>query len=84
MKCHFVYDPGTQKKWLIPGCYGSLHRNDLLKCCCSATVKDYGKTEYNKEIKNLNEQIEYLTKEYNQLIRIIEKVNKKANDKSNN
>tara|TARA_B100002049_G_scaffold145952_1_gene108413 strand:+ start:6087 stop:6347 length:261 start_codon:yes stop_codon:yes gene_type:complete len=45
MVCHYVKDPDTGEKILIPGCYGSLHQED--KSCCTC----YSHKQFKKDIK---------------------------------
>jgi hypothetical protein len=79
MKCHFIWDEQTKAKYLIPECYGSLHREDLSMCTCYKRLKsqkEFEKSEYNRRVNQLENDLEYLQKEYNALLRIIEKLSK--------
>jgi hypothetical protein len=82
MRCYFVWDEVTKQKILIPGCYGSahwIHLNDTSHCCCpkpEKTFKKFEKEEYNKTIRQLADDLQYLKKEYNSILRILQKLNK--------
>jgi len=77
MRCHFIWDEETKQKILIPGCYGSLHREDMKCCTCyvktDKSAKQFEKEEYNKTVTELTERLEYLQNEYDKLIKIIER-----------
>lgn len=87
MKCYFTIDPKNGNKVLIPGCYGSLHRDNLSCCTCrdsALTYNQFEKAQYNIKVGELNKDIEelrsivkQLRKDNYQLIRIIEKVKNK-------
>lgn len=73
MRCHFVFDKVSNKKVLIPGCYGSLYETDLSKCDCYQKSVNPTSNQIDKaEIKDLKMQIDYLQKQLNAHIRIIE------------
>lgn len=80
MRCYFIWDEETNQKVLIPGCYGSLHREDLSCCNCpkpNKSLKQFEKEEYNKIVNKLQDDLDYLQKEYNSLLRIINKLKTK-------
>lgn len=82
MRCYFAWDEETKQKILIPWCYGSMHQEDLSCCTCAKpnkSQKQFEKEEYNKKVNELNEELEHLRKEYNVLLKIIEKINLKSN-----
>ncbi len=78
-RCRFIYDEQTRKKVLIPGCYGSLHRDDLSCCTCNGlhSFKQYERKEFNDEVRQLRQERDALLKENNQLHRIIQKLSKR-------
>lgn len=88
MKCYFTIDPQNGNKVLIPECYGSLHQEDLSCCTCRdfpITPSQFEKQSYNAKVAELNKEVDELKSvvqslknDNYQLIRIIEKVNKKA------
>lgn len=77
-RCRFIYDEQTRKKVLIPGCYGSLHRDDLSGCTCQSnhTPKTYERKEYNDEVNRIRLERDILLKDNNQLHRIIQRLTK--------
>lgn len=80
MRCHFVLDEQSKKKVLIPGCYGSLHREDLSCCTCPKPIKSAKQLQNesdNKRIKELEADLDYLHKEYDKLLRIITRLKNK-------
>ncbi len=34
MRCHYITDEKTGEKILIPGCYGTIHSDDMEDCTC--------------------------------------------------
>lgn len=85
MRCHFYWDEETKQKILIPGCYGSMHREDLSCCTCgqfNKSIKQYEKEEYNKHVSELQDEIDYLQKENNRPIRIIANYNQKSKNRT--
>lgn len=91
MKCYFAYDEQTGNRVLIPGCYGSLHREDKAMCTCNDypsyanTFSQYEKQVYNEEIKKLKNIIKelesdnkHLYGENSALHRVIIKLKKKV------
>lgn len=34
MRCHYITDKETGERILIPGCYGTIHSNDMEDCTC--------------------------------------------------
>jgi len=77
MRCHFIWDEETQQKYLIPGCYGSIDREDLSCCTCkpyNQSLKQFEKVEYDKRVKELQGTIEYLQHELMKSVKIIEEL----------
>ena len=75
MDCYFAWDPKTNTKVLIPGCYGSLHREDKAMCTCKAYIPDQRLDT--SEQKLLREEVKFLQQENKQLIRLLEKLTKR-------
>lgn len=72
MRCHFIYDKGV--KILIPGCYGSIYREDLSNCTCVKTPSQFAKEKYNKVVNDLKSENDQMAKHIKYLTRIIDKL----------
>lgn len=78
MRCHYVYDEESKQKVLIPGCMSVAVSGDIRDCVCrTETYKSYENERYNKEVKELREDINYLHQELDRHIKIIEKLKDK-------
>lgn len=59
MKCYYHYDEVSQKKILIPHCWGTIHSEDIEDCICqSETLNSFEKEKFNKVINEKDKQIE--------------------------
>lgn len=74
MKCHFVYyeDAGNV---LIPGCWGTVHSNDIRDCYCRNEVipRQFEKQIFNDQMKEKLKEIKELEKEVARLRRILKR-----------
>ncbi|MDO6737102.1 hypothetical protein [Wenyingzhuangia sp. 2_MG-2023] len=60
MKCHYIQDE-IAGKVLIPGCWGTVHSNDMSDCYC-----DRSKKSPEQVIEDLKEQVKKLKKQLNE------------------
>lgn len=70
MHCHFVKDPKSNKKVLIPGCWDVTHSNNIDDCTCktkSLTFERFEKARYNTILNEKNSLIESLQAEIAEL-----------------
>lgn len=81
-RCHFIKDDKTKEKILIPGCYSSLHQDDLSNCTCY-TPKDFKKDT--KPVRGAERALVYnadkneLRKHLVSLINLFRELEKKIN-----
>jgi len=58
MKCHYIYDK-IAGKVLIPGCWGTVHSNDIKDCYCNSLSGYIG---YEERISKLEQEVKDLKK----------------------
>lgn len=75
MKCHYIYTENV-KKVLIPECWPVVLSYDMSQCICrdKKTFSDLERKEYNKTVKDLQDEIKDLEQENAYLNRIIKKL----------
>ena len=73
MKCYYTIDPKTNKKVLIPMCYGAMDTRDIDDCNCSEPLTEhhFEKERFNKVVKEKNATIEAQQNELNRLRKIL-------------
>lgn len=77
MKCHYTYylDKGKKKKVLIPGCYSTVHTNDIRDCTCAdISFSSFEKERYNEKLKEMQKRIRALESENKDLMEIIKNI----------
>jgi cobalamin biosynthesis Co2+ chelatase CbiK len=73
MKCYYSIDPKTNKKVLIPMCWGTVHTGNKEDCCCEDPLTEhyFEKKRFNEVLKLKNETIKELQLELKHLRKLL-------------